>query len=268
MVLSGTTISKRGLIVGGIASSMRDGSYDLTIKDFVTAEGKIVDEYLLPAQGIVKVISGEEVRLPTDIIGYVLVKTKLCNEGVLALNIGIVDPGFEGPLQSALINFGKTDIRLYAGDVFSRISFHSLDVPRSGPSLAPLSREAVRREVKLQTDRSLPSTFLDIPKTAEKAAEKMLEGYKTTMLKWLPIAVLLIGITTFMLNFGNMWLLYSYMKPQDTLRAESLWREADERMKKLEAENISLRQALAKPVTTPVIPQIAAKTKSAARGKP
>lgn len=251
MVLSGASISERGLVVGEVKSSLRDGSYDLTIKDFVTAEGKIVDEFLLPAQGIVKVISAELVKVPLDIIGYVLVKTKLCNEGVLALNIGIVDPGFEGPLQSALINFGKTDIRLHAGDVFSRISFHSLDKPSLGPSSAPLSRESVRREVKLQMDRFLPSTFLDIPKTAEKAAEKMLDGYKSTMLKWLPGIAFVIAAMTFLLNFGNMWILYSYMKPQDTLRAESLWREADERIKRLEAENASLRQVPVRPGATP-----------------
>lgn len=71
MVLSGTTISSRGLIVGAIESSFRDGSYDLTIKDFVTPDGKIVEEFVLPAQGIVKVISAEEVKVPADVIGYV-----------------------------------------------------------------------------------------------------------------------------------------------------------------------------------------------------
>jgi hypothetical protein len=251
MVLSGASISARGLVLGGVPASLRDGSYDLTIKDFVTADSKIVDEFLLPAQGIVKVISAEEVKIPSDVIGFVLVKTKLCNEGVLALNIGIVDPGFEGPLQSALINFGKTDIRLHAGDVFSRISFHSLDAAGSAPSPAPVTRESVRRDVKSQMDRFLPATFLDIPKTAEKAAEKMLTDYKSAMLKWLPGLAFVIAAMTFLLNFGNMWLLYSYMKPQDTLRAESLWREADERLKRLEAENASLRQALAKGAAAP-----------------
>ena len=177
MVLNGATITERGLVLGGVTSSLRDASYDLTIKDLVTSEGKIVDEYLLPAQGIVKVISAEEVRMPQDVVGYVLVKTGLCNEGVLALNIGIVDPGFEGPLQSALINFGKTDIRLHAGDVFSRISFHALNAPGSTRPAA-VSRDSVQRSVKQQIDRFLPATFLDIPKTAEKAAEKMFADYK------------------------------------------------------------------------------------------
>lgn len=246
MVLSGATILSREFISNAVGSSLRDCSYDLTIKDFITPEGKVVDEFVLQSQGIVKVISAEEVKIPQDVVGYVLVKTKLCNEGVLALNIGIVDPGFQGPLQSALINFGKTDIRLHAGDVFSRISFHSLDVPRSTPAPLPLNRESVKRDVKQQVDRFLPPTFLDITKTSERAAEKIFSDYKSALLKWLPVSALLIGVMTFALNFGNMWLLYGYMKPQDQVRTETLWRQADERMTKVEAENAELRKALAK----------------------
>lgn len=266
MVLSGSTISARGLIVGGAPSSFRDGSYDLTIGDLVTSEGGVVQEFLLPAQGIVKVISAEEVKVPADIIGYVLVKTKLCNEGVLALNIGIVDPGFEGPLQSALINFGKTDIRLHAGDVFGRISFHTLDTPRTAPPPPANAKEAVRREVKRQVDQFLPSTFLDIPKTAEKAAEKIFADYKSSMLKWLPAVALLIAGMTFALNFGNMWLLYAYMKPQDQVRTEQLWRDATERIKKLEDENAKLRQAPAP--GSQGAPQGPSRASGPSRGKP
>jgi len=266
MVLSKASISARKLISGEVSKSLREGSYDLTIKDFITPDGKVVGEYLLPAQGIVKVVSAEEVRLPADVIGYVLVKTKLCNEGVLALNIGIVDPGFEGPLQSALINFGKSDIRLHAGEVFSRITFHTLDV--LNPDLQPtrFDRESVRRETQMQMDRYLGATFLDIPKTAEKAAEKAFGDFKSAMLKYVPALALAIAMMTFMLNFGNMWLLYAYMKPQDTVRAESLWRATDERVKKLEEENVSLKQALTQPSVARQTPQPVAK--GAAGGTP
>jgi len=265
MVLNGATITARGLVLGAVKSSLRDASYDLTIKDLVTPEGKIVDEYLLPAQGIVKVISAEEVKMPQDVVGYVLVKTSLCNEGVLALNIGIIDPGFEGPLQSALINFGKTDIRLHAGDVFSRISFHALNAPGTAKP-ATVSRECVQRAAKQQMDRFLPSTFLDIPKTAEKAAEKIFSDYKSAMLRWLPAIAFLVTLMTFALNFGNMWLLYAYMKPQDQARSELLWRETDGRIKKLEAENEMLRNAVAPPRPTSDASKSKAKTVSADGG--
>jgi dUTPase len=242
MVLGEQSISGRGLIIGGNASSFRDGSYDLTIGEFATSQGKVDGEFVLPAQGIVKVISRETIRVPPDVIGYVLVKTGLCNEGVLSLNIGIVDPGFEGPLQSALINFGKAEIRLRCGDVFSRISFHLLDAPRSRPLPSPLVLDNVRKDVQQHVDRFLAPTFLDIAKTAEVAAEKAFEDYKSAMFKWLPLLALFIAALTFLLNFGNMWILYSYMKPQDQVRTETLWREADERIKKLEADNAALRQ--------------------------
>jgi deoxycytidine triphosphate deaminase len=42
--------------------------------------------------------------LPDGIAGIDLVKPSLRNEGIIALGIGIVDPGWEGKLSSFLAN--------------------------------------------------------------------------------------------------------------------------------------------------------------------
>jgi hypothetical protein len=56
---------------------------------------------------MVRVVSRESLRLPDTITGHVLLKNELCTKGVLAINIGVVDPGFNGPISSTLINFGR-----------------------------------------------------------------------------------------------------------------------------------------------------------------
>jgi deoxycytidine triphosphate deaminase len=246
MIFSENTIQQRGFIEGATLKQFRHGSYDLTIHRLVTAEGELKDEFVLPPQGMVKVVSSEIIRLPTDVMGYVFVKTQLCNEGVLALNIGIVDPGFAGPLQSVLINFGKGAVRLKAGSVFSRISFQEIDHPQQGFTTSEVkSHEDVIDMVKKHTDLYMASTFLDVEGATSKAAEAAFSKYKKSLITWIPIVALALGFMTFGLNFGNMWLLQSYLKPQDQVRTELLAADIQLRMKKLEDENASLRKSIA-----------------------
>lgn len=247
MVLSQQSIKSSNIIQSAQASNFRAGSYDLSIRDLITHEGKIVDEFVLPPQGVVKVTSEERIILPSNIIGYVLVKTKLCNEGVLALNIGIVDPGFDGPLQSTLINFGKSNVRLRSGDVFSRITFHALDTSECSDfkKIQPINHESLRRSVIGDIDKYLSSTFLDIEKTSEKAAEKAFGDFRSSMFKVLPLIALSVAILTFLLNFGNMWMLYSYLKPQDAARHEILMEKIEAQIKELKVENAELSRKLA-----------------------
>jgi len=244
MVLSEQSIRDANLIQRARPDNFRAGSYDLVIRDLITPIGEVVSEFLLPPQGVIKVISAESVQLPAHIIGYVLVKTKLCNEGVLALNIGIVDPGFDGPLQSTLINFGKTNIRLRSGDVFSRISFHFLDRAESSRSITPQKYDDVRRSAISYMDRYLAPTFLDIEKTSEKAAEKAFGDFRGAVLKFLPIVAFGVALLTFGLNFGNMWLVNSYMKPQDIAKTEISTDKLEARLKELESENAALSKRL------------------------
>jgi dUTPase len=245
MLLCKESIIERNLVTNYNERNFRLGSYDLSIDKLVTAEAKVVEEYILPPQGMVKVISTELVALPSNVIGYVFVKTNLCNEGVLALNIGIVDPGFSGPLQSVLINFGKNPISLNKSDVFSRISFHSLDAAQGNTvSEKAVTHEKLIANVKRQATVYMGSTFMDVEGTASKAAAAAFEKYKSSMYTAIPILALLMTGLTFALNFGNMWLLQSYSKPQDQVRTELLSAELKERLDILELENNKLRNAL------------------------
>lgn len=242
MILSKNNILSRKIISGGEDVRYRGSSYDLSILKLITADSKVEDEFLLQPQGMVKVVSAEVLNLPVDVMGYVFVKTSLCNEGVLALNIGIVDPGFNGPLQSVLINFGKSPIRLSVGSVFSRITFQIVADGEGG--LVPgavKTHETVISEVKRLTDLYMAPTFLDVEASAKKAAEAAFNKYKTSLIGWVPIIALAMTFMTFALNFGNMWLLQSYSKPQDQVRTELLAKELQNRMDALEGENKSLK---------------------------
>jgi len=66
-MLSGKEIRDKQLIANGLDDGYRAASYDLHIGEIVSPSK---DPSVIPAQGIVTVISGETVTLPNDITGF------------------------------------------------------------------------------------------------------------------------------------------------------------------------------------------------------
>jgi hypothetical protein len=211
MVLNDATMQQLNLLQNAQPGFYRGSSYDLTIGAIITSDGEAVADHALEPQGVVKVVSAEIVDLPPNVIGYVHVKTHLCNIGVLTLNIGIVDPGFSGPLQSTIINFGKNKYRLYKGEVFGRITFHELAKPDVAISRMPCiggekvvwTTEDVVKRAKYDVDHYLAKDFLDLAKTARRAADAAIGQYRTVMFFYLPLFVGILGVLTYFLNSSN-----------------------------------------------------------------
>ena len=74
------------------------------------------------------VITHEEVKIPKDLCGTVMSRNRLAKEGVLALNAGHIDPGFEGPILIRLISLRSTPWTMRLGMPIFTIVFHKLDV--------------------------------------------------------------------------------------------------------------------------------------------
>ena len=212
MILNDITIKSMSLVRNAIDGGYKVASYDLTVEHVVTPDGKVVSEHELAPQGMVKVISRETITLPANITAYVHVKTGLCNQGVLALNIGIVDPCFSGPLQSTLINFGKKTYFVKSGSVFGRITFHKQVEPETNPKPMVRSMEEVLESAKADVDRYLAADFLNFSKTVKKAAAKAAQGLKFAALAYIPFLAILLTFFTFFLNSSNMSKLESYVK--------------------------------------------------------
>lgn len=202
-MLTASEIKSAGIIIDGCDGSYRGASYDLRIKNMLTTDGKTQEVYDLPAQGIVEAMSIERVKLPSNVAGFALVKTGLCNEGILALNIGIIDPGWDGPLTSFLVNFGKHDRSLSKGEVFLRLTFHRLS-----KSVAPASRsitdeDAYVAERRRRVTAHFGSTFLNVSDVLEKFSKKTFDEYKLKVLGLVSAAAFLLALVTFFLNFAN-----------------------------------------------------------------
>jgi dCTP deaminase len=68
----------------------------------------------------------EFVRLPSNVVGYVVGRSSWGREGlVVATAIGI-HPGFAGPITLELRNLGEVPIRLYPGDLICQLFLHDV----------------------------------------------------------------------------------------------------------------------------------------------
>jgi hypothetical protein len=167
--------------------------------------------YVLPPQGTVEVVSIEEFTLPAEVAGYATVKTSLCNNSILAINIGIIDPLWKGPISSTLINFGKNAYLLQAEAEFLRVTFHEYEPQKTPPqpSAIILSDKDYVADRKQKVLQHLSDTFLDVDKKTreitQSVASEVLREWRHELFRWIPLAVFALAILTFFLNFGNAW---------------------------------------------------------------
>lgn len=244
-LLNGEMIKSMGLIENPVEASYRASTYDLTIGDIITPTLKGNDMgslfELLPG-GTVKVVSKEMINLPVNITGHVLLKNELCSKGVLAINIGVVDPLFNGPLSSTLINFGKQSFFVRIGEPFLRVSFYFSSESKNAKALT-WDRESYIKHIKTESLAYISSNFLNVEQTASTAAEKAFGSFRKQLVVWIAIGsawIALLSIFTPMV-ISNSYRLYDNLEKFMALKwADSsqkyLLQEYEKRISGLESQ--------------------------------
>lgn len=161
MVLNHEELKKRGIIGSPIESEFGDGSYNLTVEKVIDMNNEVNDTFTLKPQGMVYVVFKEKLEVPSDVIGFAHVKTTLTKLGVMATNIGIIDPNYNGYMATLLINFGKSDHFISKGDAALRVTFANIIPPK------------VKKELK-QNNINNNGYIKDIQKNISKLDEKFL----------------------------------------------------------------------------------------------
>lgn len=91
----------------------------------------------------------------------ILSRTK---QGILALNVGIIDPFFPGPISTALINFSDRARRIDLGDKFFRIAFlDHADVTAYHNPDENTERASYVRQLQEASYADFSPSFLNIP---------------------------------------------------------------------------------------------------------
>ncbi len=208
-------------------------SIDLTIGEIIDGEGKMAsDPFILKPGEIVQVISAEVFDLPGYVTGHVTYKTTLTHQGIWALTVGIVDPGWTGPLTTTLLNFSKVCYPIHRGDEFLRVSFFEhAPVHRKHMRRAPPLSEYVKKQQKAAS--LFPTTFLDREAIAAMASHGVMNRFRTEGLAWVALIAIVLAAAQYVADFG------SYSFPPD--RSE---KEAKAEMESLKRELESLKERL------------------------
>jgi deoxycytidine triphosphate deaminase len=129
-ILTRQSIEQLGIIDGAEPAQFREVGYDLTVggiyvpeNDDTNAGSYVTEDYDIPPHGIILLFSRESIDVPAGICGFAMPKTRLCEEGILVLNTGILDPNYRGHISGTAINFRKTPYRIRRGDSFLRLVF-------------------------------------------------------------------------------------------------------------------------------------------------
>jgi deoxycytidine triphosphate deaminase len=186
---------------------IQGSSFDLTIGCIFDHEGKKVDGLFTIKPGhMVQVVSAEVFSLSDQVTGHVTYKTTLTRKGIWALTVGIVDPGWDGPVATTLLNFSRIDHSIAEGDAFLRVSFFEHEpVPAERVRKAP-PLETYLRDIQKTAASSFPNTFLDSEKIASAAGSNVLERVRKEALVWVASIALLFTVIQLAAPLASRWL--------------------------------------------------------------
>ena len=241
MLIVGNDILNQKLLKDADESHIKNSSYYLTIGAIIPA-GEEAKKYdftkpdpmlVMKPRQVAWVVSKEVFSIQSHAItALVTLRSTFTKKGLLALDVGMVDPGFEGPIGSIVINFSKNDVPLSTGDEFFRVVFmQHPEVPlnfRSEREKTTALEYAKRRHDEIV--RGFPPTFLDTEvlsddmaaKITEKVSDKLLDRVLLYLLKryWLRflLGALVFGIVVVLVVY---WLYKTFgpVLSQDDVRA-------------------------------------------------
>lgn len=177
-VVVGEEIINRGLIIGGDKKQLKNSTYDLRIGKIVahgvkhSSSDRLGEDeayYMEPRQAV-SIISREEFCMPATVTGIATLRTAMTKQGLLALNVGIIDPHYNGPVGTTLLNFSDRKVAIRVGESFFRILFlERSDVDQWKPKTAE-SQERLQYQKKVTDDAYLKfsQSFLNIEEFSKK----------------------------------------------------------------------------------------------------
>jgi deoxycytidine triphosphate deaminase len=139
-------------------------SFDISVREVAHWDGeniKFSADYILRPQETVYLISEQRINVKPGYVAYVFLKNRLSQKGILALNTGIIDGGFNGPISTLITNLSKNNVPLSEIDFF-RVVFHKIDMINEEDKVISTSYTYDNyKKIVLENMLKLPQHFLD-----------------------------------------------------------------------------------------------------------
>lgn len=170
-LLTSARVIELGIASDANPDAVRPTTIDATIGKIVTKKGEIKKQSVnIPPRGIAWVMSAERYTLPNNVTGISTLKTTWTRQGILTLTVGIVDPGYDGYLGTAIINFSKNDFALTKGDTFFRTAFFKHEETEG---IARREEEDGYKKEVIRDSAAFSDSFLTIDSLAGEIARKL-----------------------------------------------------------------------------------------------
>lgn len=214
MLLTDRQIKHRMIVRNADQANYSGATYYLTIsRIFPMGEeqdsSRVVskNEYILEPQHMVWVVSQEELTLPPNVTGSATLVTTLTKQGILAFNVGIIDPNWHGPIGTVLVNFSRSRKRLQAGDKFFRLIFFEHEMADNVPFKRNETVEIDGRYLEKQRNEYVNNIKSDVinkfPSSFLNAKDIFSEGIRQNYLSIIPIIVLTVSLSGLTLAFAG-----------------------------------------------------------------
>lgn len=227
-------------------------SVDITIGEvlYKDKDGNItkgIGTTLKPQESLV-IISNEIINVPSDHVAYVFLKNRLSQKGLLALNTGIIDAGYVGPISTVIINFSNVDAVIPSGRTkeekeFFRVVFHKLDSTTISSTLQQ-SQQAVNysnqdyeayKNKKINDLKNLPKTFLEPMFLQKKIQDELYSKLSEFSMVRLGLIIAALGLCFTILPMVRDWIFNWQYDVKDTiitlkenkLKIESIEKDVD-----------------------------------------
>ena len=127
------------------------------------------------------VVTREDILMPPDLCGTVYSRNSLALAGILALNAGHVDPGYQGPIVIRLINLRAIPWTLTLGAPIFTITFQTVDRDPSDPPIHDrhYSQDDMIARVRETANAALSNALYDL---YQVDVEKRLNEFKSQAL--------------------------------------------------------------------------------------
>ncbi|MGI3397678.1 dCTP deaminase domain-containing protein [Providencia stuartii] len=186
----------------------KTSSVDITIGEILY---KNDDNNIIPSVGAtlkpqesLVIISDEIIYVPPNHVAYVFLKNRFSQKGFLALNTGIIDAGYFGPISTVIINFSNVDAAVPSGKSkeekeFFRIVFHritsDLTMSCQPDSLVYDPKEYDKyKDYRLKDLKNLPKTFLEPKVLKEQIQSELYSKISEFSIVRLGVTIAILGL--------------------------------------------------------------------------
>lgn len=164
------------------------------------------------------VVTHEEIKMPLDICGTVYSRNSLALRGILALNAGHIDPGYEGPITIKLINLSSVDYTLILGEPIYTVVFTKVETCKDGEcqlTTRQITKEEMIKKVIHATDISLSNALYDLALLQDFVKKHEFgASLRNWLLKkfWGIVTLIFASITSIMALFASTIKIYEYLQ--------------------------------------------------------